>query len=311
MTPTELAEAFNAEKVEGLEAEAIERLVQASEGGHAQADLPSDAPATPPSDPSPSKVRRLLRKANERVLQYVTPEDLKNASMPEPLLTYQGHVMAHRGEFISVAGDPGVGKSFLLLEMATCCGRSHFAGMNFTGQRVLWIDEEGAHDILKERLHLLRERLSDTMRFYVNQDLRLDDFQKRADLFREVEDFEPDIIVIDSATRVHSLDENNAGEMARLYNEALKPLSRTYGATVFLIDHTRKQIPGQAPIGQQVRGSMEKVAQIDRSWLLRKKDAFSFTLEQPKVRRGLEPPRMVIRRDTTNGCLRHLLEAEV
>lgn len=310
MTPTQVAEAFNAEKVEGLEAEVIERLVQDSEGGQAQADLPGDASATPPSDPSPSKVRRLLRKAGDKLLHHATAEDLRNAPKPQPLLTYRDHVMAYRGEFISVAGDPGVGKSFLLLEMAACCGRPFFAGMQFTGQKVLWIDEEGAHDILKERLELLRESLSDSMRFYINQDVRLDDFDKRSALFEAVEDFEPDIIVIDSATRVHSLDENNAGEMARLYNEALKPLSRTYGATVFLIDHTRKQIPGQTPVGQQVRGSMEKVAQIDRSWLLRKKDAFSFTLEQPKVRRGLEPPRMVIRRDTTNGCLRHLLEAE-
>lgn len=232
-----------------------------------------------------------------------------NRRKPQPILTYNQHTYALEREIIVVAGDPEVGKSLFLLEL-TIPGRG-VGGLTLNAESVLWIDEEGDDEILTERLALLNAaHVQDDPNFhyYLNQDFYLDQEKNREALLDIVEATLPDVIVIDSMTRVRSsADENSASAMAHFYSEALKPLSRTYGCTVFLIDHTRKRGSNDKYANQQVRGSIEKVAQVDRGWLLRQASRDSFILEHLKSRRTRRPPNLYITREQDGGRLTHTM----
>lgn len=280
----------------------------------------TEAAALPPA-PSVNVKRFLASLNGSTEREPLAPVDfthLMRADRPKPVpvLTYvdlgEVYVFARQGEIIRVAGEPGVGKSFWLLEITLAMRTGEpVAGTTARPSRVMWIDEEGDEDILAERLALLRatgaDLHSDMFRYFLNQDVRLDHPEPRERLFAQVADFAPDVIVIDSATRIaSSLDENYAGDMARLFNEGIKPLARVFGATVFLVDHLRKTSDG--PLDHRIRGSIEKSAQVDRNWILQKTADDSFTLAHGKTRRGAPPPKLKVRRDVTNGLLRHLTD---
>jgi len=57
------------------------------------------------------------------------------------------------------------------------------------------------------------------------------------EFIEEAMDYNPALIVLDSLTRLHTEDENQAGAMSKLYNDGIKPLAReTAAAVVFLIE---------------------------------------------------------------------------
>ena len=186
----------------------------------------------------------------------------------------------------------------------------------------LELERDGdAQGVLAEEGHLA-ERLEDMMllglrpeeideRFHylLNQNVRLDDYESRNKLFNEILDFQPSVVIIDSATRVSNLDENSASDMARLYHEALKPMSREFGCSVFLIDHLRKAGPNSRTNDQSIRGSTEKTAQVDRNWLLHELGPGApdtFLLKHGKTRRGAPAPTIKVTRKTVDGALRHV-----
>lgn len=208
-------------------------------------------------------------------------------------------IYAYEKDVVRVSGSGGSGKSFFLLELTA---RGYAGGLMLNAARILWVDEEGHDDILTERLRALgltTEDLEERFRYFLNQGVRLDSEPHREGLFQAVEEFKPDVIVIDSNVRMYSLyDENDNGGMASLYNDGIKPLSRKYGATVFIIDHT---IHG----GARTRGASEKRDQTDRVWVIRATDTDAFTLTHDKARRGAAPPPKKIRRVMENHLLSH------
>jgi RecA-family ATPase len=59
-------------------------------------------------------------------------------------------------------------------------------------------------------------------------------------LYDECEAWGADLVVLDSFSRFHTKNENDSGEMSKLFYEAVKPLSRDLGATVMILHHANK-----------------------------------------------------------------------
>jgi hypothetical protein len=80
------------------------------------------------------------------------------------------------------------------------------------------------------------------LRYLWNQGIKLD---RNPDvLIEEGLDFRPTFVPLDSLTRLHSKEENAAGEIGPLMDEAIKPLARDVGAAVVLIHHHDKGANG-------------------------------------------------------------------
>ena len=147
------------------------------------------------------------------------------------------------GDVHLVIGDPGIGKSWITMGLALAVAgkRAEYLGHQVaTHGDVLYVDEENPEDLIFDRFAKLgvTKEAAGRIRFLSNVGFKLD---KDPDgLIDEALEYSPALIVLDSLTRFHSQDENSAGGMAALFNDAIKPLARQTGAAVVLIHHTNK-----------------------------------------------------------------------
>lgn len=185
------------------------------------------------------------------------------------------HELIHKGDLCMMIGEPGVGKSWLSMSLAVAVAESQptFLGraLATNSPRVLYVDEENPEALVKHRLKLLGLTTTgqENIRYLHRQGVRLD---KRPEaLLDEALEWEPSLIVLDSLTRLHTKDENNAGEVAGLFNDGINPLARETGATTLVLHHVNK---GESTSSfSRARGSGDISASIDSGLDVRASDS--------------------------------------
>lgn len=170
-----------------------------------------------------------------------------------------------RGDVALVVGEPGVGKSWLSMDLANkIAGHGgKWLGHNVlkNGGKVLYVDEENPRDVVRHRLRLLGFDAStaSNIRYLHQQGIRLD--RRPEQLLDEAIAFQPDLIVLDSLTRLHTQEENNAGAMASLFNDGINPLARQTNSGLLLLHHANKSDSSSSFI--RTRGSSDISASVD------------------------------------------------
>lgn len=173
--------------------------------------------------------------------------------------------LIHKGDLTMMIGEPGVGKSWLAMSLAVAVAEEHSTwlgrSLRTPAGRVLYVDEENPEALVPYRLRKLglSDSGSQNIRYLHRQGVRLDKYPDR--LLDEALDWEPTLIVLDSLTRLHTRDENHAGEVAGLFNDGINPLARETGATTVVLHHVNK---GDSPSSfARARGSGDLSASID------------------------------------------------
>jgi hypothetical protein len=191
-------------------------------------------------------------------------EPLDLTRPPEPAAWVVDNLFA-RGDLAAIIGEPGLGKSWLTMSLAVAIaeGWEDWIGNRIESGngRVLYVDEENPKDVIFSRLQRLglTERGIRNLRYLHYQGIRLD--RDPYTFLDEVLDFEPTLVVLDSLTRLHTKDENDAGSIAGLFNESIQPLARESGALVLLVHHVNKTQSGNSFI--RLRGSSDIPANLD------------------------------------------------
>ena len=162
-----------------------------------------------------------------------------------------------------IGGEPKCCKSFMALSLGVavasgkpCLGR--FA-VPTTG-RVLLYPAEDALSTVRRRLDgICAAQDIDFQRlpFWVITAPRFQlDVQTDRERLREtIEKLKPKLLILDPFVRLHSVDENASGEVAKLLQH-LRHLQRTYQLAVALVHHAKKGASLKRP-GQALRGSSE------------------------------------------------------
>lgn len=171
-----------------------------------------------------------------------------------------------KGDVSLLVGPPNVGKSFISMGLALAIAE---AQSDFLGQKlrssgsVLYIDEENPVDVVYHRLLSLgmTAKGKDNIHYYHRQGIRLDRNPEK--VLDDALLIKPELIVIDSLTRFHSVDENSSGTINQLFNEAIMPLARETGASVVLLHHTKKGDFGSD--FDVIRGSSDIGAAVDNA----------------------------------------------
>lgn len=195
---------------------------------------------------------------------------------PGPINWLVEDLMA-KGDLAIMIGEPGVGKSWISMTLAvaaasgwqTWLGRA--LNVPTTGVRVLYVDEENPEPLVHYRLRGrlgLTDQAAENIRFLHRQGVRLDRTPQL--LLDEVLDWEPELIILDSLTRMHTQDENNAGAIATLFNDGITPLARESGSTVLLLHHVTKTESNSS--FARARGSGDISASIDTGLDIRQSD---------------------------------------
>jgi hypothetical protein len=84
--------------------------------------------------------------------------------------------------------------------------------------------------------------------------LRLDQDLDRGRLWETAKRLRPRLLLLDPLVRLHGIDENHAGEVAKLL-AYFRSLQRQLGLSVLLVHHTRKNAADGVAAGQGLRGS--------------------------------------------------------
>ena len=191
--------------------------------------------------------------------------DLLTTELDPPRQIVEGLIDEESGN--NFAGPPGVGKTWLVLDLA----RQVAAGGLWLGHfptnqaPVLVIDEESHLPGLQARARMLDigDPLGDDLPlfFAIGHGVRLDANPGAAHLDTLLARHKPGLVILDSLTRVHGADENSAGQMADVFANA-KTLMRAHGTAFLFTDHIRKKSLLNDP-EEMLRGSTEKRAWPD------------------------------------------------
>src|SRR6056297_3587409 len=146
-----------------------------------------------------------------------------------------------------IGGQPKCCKSFLALDMAVATAAGTLCLGSYPVQssgRVLLFAAEDALHMVKQRLVGIAARhdklLSELdIQVITSPVLRLDDKKQQDALAKTVESLKPKLLILDPFIRLHSIDENNSAEVARLL-AFLRTLNRKHQLSIAVVHHARK-----------------------------------------------------------------------
>lgn len=128
------------------------------------------------------------------------------------------------GSIILVGGEPGIGKSTLLLQMA----------LNIPGTKILYVSGEESNQQLKMRADRLGIRNTDC--YILNETFT-------GEIFRYIGEISPDMVIIDSIQTLYTDNiESSAGSISQIRETAaeLQKFAKTTNIPVILIGHITK-----------------------------------------------------------------------
>jgi DNA repair protein RadA/Sms len=145
------------------------------------------------------------------------------------------------GSIVLVGGDPGIGKSTLLLQMSLEMATPADKGKK--GLKVLYVSgEESERQIKMRALRLTRLAGEDTKPF--SEDLLLLTETNLDVILEQVNALKPDLLIVDSIQTVYLPDMNStAGSVSQVRECAnrLRELAKSSGIAVFLVGHVTKE----------------------------------------------------------------------
>lgn len=158
----------------------------------------------------------------------------RNLKLPEFIRTETGLFELDRvlggglvkGSVVLISGEPGIGKSTLLLQISDALGNNH---------DVLYISGEESHGQLKlraERLGILGERL-----FVLNE-------TNIENIIKQLDKVKPDVIIVDSIQTIFTEKISSApGSINQVKECALSFINeaKSHGISVILVGHVNKE----------------------------------------------------------------------
>src|SRR5512138_581401 len=139
------------------------------------------------------------------------------------------------GSIVLVGGDPGIGKSTLMLQMAMDMANS---------KRVLYVSGEESERQIKMRATRLSTNGNGQHESPLPKDLLLVTETNLEIILNHVNEVKPDLLIVDSIQTVYLSEvESSAGSVSQVRecSSQLRELAKTRGISVFVIGHVTKE----------------------------------------------------------------------
>ena len=172
------------------------------------------------------------------------------------------NMIIHKGlHFIAAAS--GSGKSWLGIDLAIACasGRPWCHFIETTKTKVLYINEEIEKRKFWGRFCMMHPTDIPDLHIIQKKNTKVDKPLHLNKLVRYVKENEIKLVIIDTFVRIHSMDENDNGAVAKLYDRFQELIDA--GAAVVVLHHNKKLAPGSAITQDTMRGASDLAAQAD------------------------------------------------
>lgn len=175
-----------------------------------------------PTWKSPSGTQRLSKPNKVEDIQSATEERTSTGDLELDRVLGGGLIA---GSVILIGGEPGIGKSTLMLQLA----------LNVTGKRVLYISGEESEQQIKMRAERITTKPKADC-FILTETLT-------QNIFKQIEQLEPEIVIVDSIQTLHSAHiESTPGSVSQVREctAELLRFAKETNTPVFLIGHITK-----------------------------------------------------------------------
>lgn len=132
-----------------------------------------------------------------------------------------------QGSLVLIAGDPGIGKSTILLQTSGEICKS--------GKKVLYVSAEESASQIKLRAERLQVK-SDNLYIYPQTNFEL--------IKKHIEEMKPDLVIVDSIQAIYtSLIQSSAGSVSQIREccNSLMSLAKTNNVSIIVIGHVTKE----------------------------------------------------------------------
>lgn len=225
-------------------------------------------------------------------------EDKKTQWLVEPFIKSEGTTI--------LASKRGMYKSWLSLALAYSVAN----GLNFlekfqtTKGGVLYVDRENSIPELKKRSAMIKRGLvvnSSNVFFISESYLKIDNALDLNRLETIIRENDISLVIFDVLRRLISCDENDAGEISKLFIDHLKPLSERTGVSFLILHHERKGISSGDDL-DMLRGSSDLANYVDSVIQLeRRSDKLLIKQSKNRSARELEPFQVKINTDSISS----------
>lgn len=193
------------------------------------------------SSPAKSSVRGMNARSAPKRMSEITGDAEERISLPigEFARVLGGGVVP--GSIVLVGGDPGIGKSTLLLQMALEISTP--ADEKDKALKVLYVSGEESERQIKMRALRLTRLAGEESKPFSEELLLLTETNLDA-VLEQVSTLKPDMLIVDSIQTVYLPDMNSsAGSVSQVRECAnrLRELAKSSGMAVFLIGHVTKE----------------------------------------------------------------------
>ena len=172
------------------------------------------------------------------------------------------NMIIHKGlHFIAAAS--GSGKSWLGIDLAIACasGRPWCHFIETAQTKVLYINEEIETRKFWGRFCMMHPTDIPDLHIIQKKNTKVDKPLHMNKIVRYVKEHEIKLVVVDTFVRIHSMDENDNGAVAKLYDRFQEIIDA--GAAVVVLHHNKKLAPGSAITQDTMRGASDLAAQAD------------------------------------------------
>lgn len=175
--------------------------------------------------------------------------DIVTRPSPPPEWVVPG--LLHKGTLVVVAGQAGVGKSVLSLALSVAKATGYpFLGRDLTQGRVLYFDEENSKPDFEEYLRWVWRGLGRPNPKYLDENIRMERFSLAEQshqfeghfryMTEAAKEFQPELIVIDTATPACHIQDENDNAMATKAIQGLRGVQQAApGSCILILKHAR------------------------------------------------------------------------
>ncbi len=224
-----------------------------------------------------------MNNTNSKLLlfQPFTLDDLLNKNFPDSQWIAEQVIPVG---ITAVSGIPGRGKTWLVHQIAisVSTGEALFGQYDVSQTGVLILDKENSPQLLQDRFKLLGAT-KDLLIHFESMGGNLINDQYISAILTYCKLSGIGLVIFDSLIRFHGAKENDASEMARVF-DCLKQLPNN-GISVIFNQHHRKEGNRRGDPGDSMRGSTDILAAVD-CHLVVEKENDTMTLIQSKLRIG-------------------------